>query len=252
MHEVLTEGGEFTFISKMIDESSEFQDRIRVYTSMVGIKRHIKPLLEKLQKMPCVKATVTTKFHQGNTIRFGIAWTFDDSTNLNSFSCNIEQKTTNKPYLYSIKPCHEGIENVDKQFIKIFDDLQLTYYATKEDMKNVVLYEVEAYGNTWSHSRRKRRELARKTNPKTEILDIAYHDTTIKSSSLVLELESKEISSSVCGGSSKKRKSDSSPEDLKRAKIEERDVFLKCGLGGKDACHQILQYLKNHLKFSTS
>ncbi|KRT80204.1 methyltransferase, partial [Oryctes borbonicus] len=57
MHEVLTEGGEFAFVSKMIDESNKFHDRIRLYTSMIGIKRNIKPLLEKLQKMPCIKST---------------------------------------------------------------------------------------------------------------------------------------------------------------------------------------------------
>ncbi|KRT79050.1 hypothetical protein AMK59_7064 [Oryctes borbonicus] len=127
-------------------------------------------------------------------------------------------------------------------------------------------YKIQAQNNTWSHSRKKRRELARSVISSHEMVN-RNQDAAAKELYLVNRMESNEVLSCFDGESSGKRKCESSTQDLKRIKIEEKDIFLKCtisicvdseliievnylhGLGGKDACHQILQYLKNHLKF---
>ncbi|KAI4470659.1 sam-dependent methyltransferase [Holotrichia oblita] len=254
MHEVITIGGEFTFVSKIIDESSEFQDRIRIYTSMLGIKRNVKLLLQKLHKIPAIKSAISTEFHQGNTTRFGIAWTFDDCIQLEQLPISSDKKEKcGKPYVYNIKPFVGNTEEVGKQFTNIFNDLQLKHTPVKTDNENVVVYDIIAHGDTWSHSRRKRRELA--------------HSSKCQSKTFIKDaINNNKDSSRVNGEKSAKRKCDYVMETVKRVKTEE-NIFLACtliihisselhielvyvnGSGGKNACHQILQYFKNHLKF---
>lgn len=94
---------------------------------MLGIKRNVKPLLAKLSEILSVKSTVTTEFQQGNTTRFGIAWTFDESVDLKNLSCHTKKITAKtKPYEHSIRPFNGTIEGVSSKFREIFDELNVS------------------------------------------------------------------------------------------------------------------------------
>lgn len=96
---------------------------------MLGIKRNVKLLMQKLHKVPAIKSAVSTEFHQGNTTRFGIAWTFDEGIQLEQLSLTSDKKRiSSKPYIYSIKPFSGSIEEVGKQFTNIFNDLQVNNF----------------------------------------------------------------------------------------------------------------------------
>ena len=71
--EQFTPGGEVGFVTRMIDESVEMGGRIRWYSSLLGKKASLKPLLAALRDahVPRVR---TTEIAQGVTSRWAIAW----------------------------------------------------------------------------------------------------------------------------------------------------------------------------------
>ncbi|CAN1276453.1 RNA N6-adenosine-methyltransferase mettl16 [Linum perenne] len=73
--EMVCHGGEQAFVTRMIDDSVVLKDSFRWYTSMLGRKINLKLLTSKLRE---VGATVvkTTEFVQGQTCRWGLAWSF--------------------------------------------------------------------------------------------------------------------------------------------------------------------------------
>ncbi|KAL5325802.1 hypothetical protein ACEPPN_006935 [Leptodophora sp. 'Broadleaf-Isolate-01'] len=77
-NEMVTPGGEVSFISRMIDESLILKDRVQWYTSMLGKFSSIEPLVKKLREKG-VDNFAVTEFVQGSkTRRWGLAWSFDD------------------------------------------------------------------------------------------------------------------------------------------------------------------------------
>eukprot|EP00055_Hartaetosiga_balthica_P013836 m.72816 g.72816 ORF g.72816 m.72816 type:complete len:540 (+) comp8400_c0_seq2:64-1683(+) len=75
VHERQTEGGEIGFLNRMIVDSCKLGQRILWYTAMIGCKSHLTTILERLQRTEATY-TVTTRFIQGKTHRWGVAWTF--------------------------------------------------------------------------------------------------------------------------------------------------------------------------------
>ncbi|CAN0845984.1 RNA N6-adenosine-methyltransferase mettl16, partial [Linum grandiflorum] len=73
--EMVCHGGEQAFVTRMIEDSVVLKDSFRWYTSMLGRKINLKFLTSKLRQ---VGATVvkTTEFVQGQTCRWGLAWSF--------------------------------------------------------------------------------------------------------------------------------------------------------------------------------
>lgn len=73
--EMVCQGGERAFISRIIEDSSALKQSIRWYTSMVGKKSNLKFLMSKLREKG-VTIVKTTEFVQGQTCRWGLAWSF--------------------------------------------------------------------------------------------------------------------------------------------------------------------------------
>ena len=74
-NELVTSGGEIEFISRMVRDSVTLQTRVKFYTSMVGKKASLKPLIRLLHEVH-VTNIMTTEFTQGKTSRWGICWSF--------------------------------------------------------------------------------------------------------------------------------------------------------------------------------
>lgn len=68
--EILVEGGEISFIKKMIQDSLSLREKVRFYTSMLGRKSSLIEVKKELKTIPDIKVS-TTMFCQGNTIRWG-------------------------------------------------------------------------------------------------------------------------------------------------------------------------------------
>ncbi|OQS00296.1 methyltransferase METT10D [Thraustotheca clavata] len=78
LNEMTTPGGEVEFIKKMINASLHLKTegiKVRWYTSLIGRKSSLRPLLAALRSAG-IHNMRTTEFLQGRTTRWGIAWSF--------------------------------------------------------------------------------------------------------------------------------------------------------------------------------
>jgi len=73
--ELWCDGGELTFIQKMIKESTRYQQQVLWFTTLVSKKDNIRPLKLALKKAKVTQIQVI-KMAQGNKISRFIAWTF--------------------------------------------------------------------------------------------------------------------------------------------------------------------------------
>lgn len=78
-HEIITEGGEETFLKKIIDESKGLQKKVGIFTTLIGKKKTLKILMDNLDEIKKelflsdkpVKINVqSTTFYQGKTLRY--------------------------------------------------------------------------------------------------------------------------------------------------------------------------------------
>ncbi|XP_066588353.1 RNA N6-adenosine-methyltransferase METTL16 [Prorops nasuta] len=165
--ELEVEGGEDHFISKFIKESLEFQNQIKIYTTMLGSKTNLIHLIKFLKRENITNWT-WTEFHQGYTIRWGLAWTFLSKETLNlSVAPNIRKRgdyisnnLRDEPYelVYPLTeevPTIQSIANRLKQWCYEFN-IQISDINYKADLKSEA-FRARAKKVTWTHLRRERR-----------------------------------------------------------------------------------------------
>lgn len=73
--EMVCDGGEQAFVTRIIQDSAVLKQRFKWYTSMLGKKANLKLLISKLWGVG-VTVVKTTEFVQGQTSRWGLAWSF--------------------------------------------------------------------------------------------------------------------------------------------------------------------------------
>ena len=73
-NESITEGGEIKFIKQIIEESPHFQSLPILFSSLVGKKKSLKPLLTFLKEMN-FQYMGTCVLYQGRTLRWCLFWT---------------------------------------------------------------------------------------------------------------------------------------------------------------------------------
>lgn len=71
--ELYCEGGEVAFVQGIVDESQSFSDRVKIFSSMLGHKSSVATISEYLKGKGILNFT-STEFCQGNTTRWGVAW----------------------------------------------------------------------------------------------------------------------------------------------------------------------------------
>lgn len=157
--ELVAPGGETAFISKIIDDSVKLRCKVRVYTVMVGHKSNLNKVKELVKMVKPVKMR-TTEFCQGRTTRWGIAWTFSDDSHLISSALQPRKEQSKPPFRW-VYPGKCDLKTLLNQIISIINSLKIDYTIIEQEEENCGLC-LKAYENTWTHSRRKRREERRK------------------------------------------------------------------------------------------
>ncbi|RUP44810.1 hypothetical protein BC936DRAFT_148984, partial [Jimgerdemannia flammicorona] len=76
-NEMITPGGEFQFIMRIVQESMVLRERVRWYTSTIGRRETLDKLVTELKTLK-IDNYVVTDFCQGRTRRWGIGWSFGD------------------------------------------------------------------------------------------------------------------------------------------------------------------------------
>ncbi|KAG7163978.1 RNA N6-adenosine-methyltransferase METTL16-like [Homarus americanus] len=140
VHEKVTAGGEITFVTQMIKESQLLKDKIRIFTTLIGSKAHVKPIKTALNGANPT-CSVLTEFCQGRTMRWGIAWSFDPTLHLDYVKSK-KDIVTNKP------------------LVLIMPRSLMTVYSVMAawNMIKKWLQQLKAFKATWLHQRRKKRE----------------------------------------------------------------------------------------------
>nr|XP_019539786.2 U6 small nuclear RNA (adenine-(43)-N(6))-methyltransferase-like [Aedes albopictus] len=245
--ELRIDGGELRFLERIIDESLELKERITVYTSMIGHKKNFEEIL-RIMKRRSISNVTTTRFCQGNTTRWGVAWSFSSAAILSNVPDRFEQessgrKSVGKPLegkIFSLEDVG-SIDVVQASLLRVLKTLDLQINALSGDTDH--MWELIALDNTWSHQRRKRREAHRKLSPGSENRNNQEREL--------------ETSSNSDGTPSKKLKSDQRDcEPVLKAvlclKRKDDGYYLALsylsGIAGKDALNQILQFVKNNIR----
>lgn len=279
--EVVVKGGEVEFITKLVNESRELQQKVKIYTTMVGHKVSLQPIKKLLREMD-VLSFKQTEFCQGNTTRWGLAWTYCD-IDLRKIPhatlVALKKQKIKHPYQYTIPIGDKDIlvESVSTQIQNMFNELMIDQKLVKKS-KNVIAYDIVAHSNRWSNQRRKRREqqrMNRSDDSGHESVDgQAVMEAASPKSPPCIDTATNLISDlQVRSPSKREYEDDDGYYNCKRVKLEDENtmdvcaVFLKAsiiirkdvnglhieliwddGLANKDVLHQVLQYIKNNLK----
>nr|CAG4650088.1 EOG090X04JL [Sida crystallina] len=170
-HEISFKGGEVQFIKRLIDESRSLKSNIRIFTTMLGHKSSLEPILAMIEESGATWSR--TEFSQGRTTRWGVAWTYDDSIHLTRCQ-SIEKPKIKTPLVCPIdgdKWKSRGdytVTFIMAQIVQELKHLKMEVRKVKEK-KNMSTVEFTAQQNTWTHQRRKRRQEEKSTaNKSTE------------------------------------------------------------------------------------
>merc|ERR1712223_454217 len=84
------------FVSKMIEESRDIANKVKIFSSLIGHKRNVSVLKEKLNSIPEIKSVAVAELCQGRTMRWVLAWTFQVDVKLTVPTIRAEAKAQEK------------------------------------------------------------------------------------------------------------------------------------------------------------
>lgn len=158
--EVSCVGGERQFVGRLIHESGSHRQRCRVFTTLLGHKSSVRPMRRLMHEVGAVYIA-STEFCQGNTKRWGLAWTFDPSSRIDTVTPTRQSKKKRAPLQCEV-PRH--LSDV-KYYVPAVKQLVINWLRSDLQMsvdeghcnKFYASYKLTANSNTWTHSRRLRR-----------------------------------------------------------------------------------------------
>lgn len=166
--ELRTAGGEVGFVTRMIEESVEVGERVKIYSTMIGRKADL-VALRRLLRAKDIKNMTWTEFCQGYTTRWGLAWSFLPQSVVNLTTAPVIRKR-GKSIVRSLKNYKTSIAFPAEDKFSCIDDvisfLRTTAKELNIKMQDVPIPEdhfdswacqVTAGERSWEHTRRKRR-----------------------------------------------------------------------------------------------
>ena len=157
-------GGELQFVQRLLNESEQFGDRVRVFSVMLGRKSTFVQLKQSLTMRSSSGQLqfIHTELCQGKTIRYGLAWTFDLTAAFPKVPC-IRHKKEKSPLQLKLD-CKNGrfrytfkVNELKKAVLQALQDIQLRDVQVIVDKKNKCQLHVRSHVNTWSNQRRRKR-----------------------------------------------------------------------------------------------
>jgi U6 snRNA m6A methyltransferase len=252
--ELAVEGGELKFVETIIQESVELQDKILVYTTMLGHKSSVKKVVDMLRNQN-IKYIATTEFCQGRTMRWGVAWSFSTPLKVTKPHATVIRRSSDNISTFILPPVNEllplTLSSAANRLNELFDVLKIELKLIKriEDLSET--FQFCAYENTWSHQRRQRREIAKLPRYQNKINQaIEQGDGSVVESPspkrVKIDVTGPEIllEALVC---IENREAETEDADSEDNEIVLKISFIK-GSCGRDGVNQIMQYFKNNWK----
>ncbi|CAO3651414.1 unnamed protein product [Cunninghamella blakesleeana] len=152
--EMITDGGEFGFIQRMILESLKYKKKILWYTTMIGLKKTIRPIIQVLKQYE-INNYVVTEFCQGRTKRWGLAWSFTSDRIIKSNSLDYYRPKSQFTIDLPIQ-----LSEAKKYLNDILNDLEIDIqnHDTTDDNDYLVKIIISPIKNSWSRSARRQRK----------------------------------------------------------------------------------------------
>ncbi|KYM95659.1 PREDICTED: methyltransferase-like protein 16 homolog [Cyphomyrmex costatus] len=274
-NELKTEGGELGFVTKIIEESVEVGNRVKIYSTMIGKKVNL-VILRRLLRSKNIKNMTWTEFCQGHTTRWGLAWSFLPQNVVNLTTAPVIRKRGKsivgslKNYKTSITfPVNDKFSCVDDiiNFLRVTAkelNVKLQDVPIPEDSFDSWACQVTARKRSWEHMRRKRRLAQRsalkraksengeciEANTYAEETSIETGDSANNSDEVSSdkELPDKDGPLLVCKLWVEAENCDDSQDIITQSdEILRIWMLFENGYGGLDALHSLRQYLINKL-----
>eukprot|EP00088_Acartia_fossae_P049221 TRINITY_DN5410_c0_g1_i17.p1 TRINITY_DN5410_c0_g1~~TRINITY_DN5410_c0_g1_i17.p1 ORF type:complete len:526 (-),score=101.23 TRINITY_DN5410_c0_g1_i17:137-1714(-) len=153
--EIKTQGGEVKFIKQMADQSCNIKNRVKIFSTLCGHKSSLVPIKQYLTALG-VKSLATTEFCQGKTMRWGIAWTWDQ-LDLNSVKSLKYKKSKEKPFNWSIKVSNTSALNLFQSIKTWLAEVKVDVTVQKET-KHYCSARIVSYDQLWQNQRKRRRQ----------------------------------------------------------------------------------------------
>ncbi|KAK3859330.1 hypothetical protein Pcinc_034547 [Petrolisthes cinctipes] len=246
IHEKVTTGGEVTFITQMVEESHMLKNKVRIFTSLIGTKSHVKEI-KSIVSSTQPTSLVMTEFCQGRTMRWGVAWTYEPGLDL----CQVKSKKdmlTNKPVVLNVPRSLVSVYSIPSIWSLVNKWLQQLKVKVRVLKKNkyFISVNVKAFQATWLHQRRKKRQDKRNdekvTCVKSEEVNFPdHHINNGKCYKRKLEREEDD----ECQEVTEREKKMIKLEECVEAGNDNKGDSV--ALGGKDGLNQVLQYMRNQL-----
>lgn len=159
--ELSVAGGECEFVQKIINQSLQLRKQIKVYTTMLGHKTSLAKVLSALSYAG-ITNIAQTEFCQGQTTRWGVAWSFYGDIFLRTVPVCGHNGIKLKRYKFGVPPLDIGnFDGIFYKLEKILCEIQLKLENVQRLNETMIKARIFAMENTWSKQRRKRRELER-------------------------------------------------------------------------------------------
>lgn len=273
LDELCTEGGEVKFIEQIIEESLQLKDRVTVYTTMIGHKKSYGKILQLLESKS-IQNIAMSRFCQGNTTRWAVAWSFDTNVQLSlvpnsngngvSPAVRGKKRSPGKPVYHRIFTSDDmdSVQSVKEYISRKLQAISIDADSAVElnKSKDIVL-KLTARENTWSHQRRKRRA-AQISSQGTNTTQTANGNGAAQQCSVekngINEKKPKLDDAVQHESNSHETDCTDDPYLIAALNLQRKEdgyyVALQyiAGIAGKDAVNQILQYLKNTIKAETT
>ncbi|XP_014212284.1 U6 small nuclear RNA (adenine-(43)-N(6))-methyltransferase [Copidosoma floridanum] len=271
--ELSVKGGEREFILRLINESLEHKNKVKIYTTMFGQKSTLGFLRAELSKSNIHNST-WTEFCQGFTKRWGIAWTFALQEEINLKTAPVirtrteVQKIKKNKSMEIVFPAKENLSCLDEVVSSLktwITELQIEIKEIELDDDDCWACQLKSYSDTWTHARRKRRMFMCGTPLKKQCLDESanLNNATKSSKGTDLELTKNEVTAIdtkepilVCtllvGEKYENDKEDENKDDSESDSTINKKMLRICmvfesGTGGKLNLETLRQYLVNKL-----
>nr|CDS28799.2 methyltransferase protein 16 [Hymenolepis microstoma] len=162
-NESQTVGGEVGFARRLAEDSLRYRGNVKVFTIMLGKKRSV-PAVRRIMKEMEITQTSVYEMCQGRVMRWGFAWTFLPNFRFPVSEFQQKRKFHRPPLTYTLPPSVSCLEKYTRKCLlewirrQLLDlKMSVILQKNKRSMGGCHL-RAKAKEDTWTHSRRKRRE----------------------------------------------------------------------------------------------
>jgi 23S rRNA (adenine1618-N6)-methyltransferase len=163
-NEMICEGGDVGFVTRILEESLQLRERVQWYSSMLGRLASAQQLVAKLREHGISNFAVTNLKAGQKTRRWAVAWSFGDVRPANAVARHGELVQALLPMAteWTVDVPGASVEQIDERVNAVLADLDLRW-QWRAPLHTGVAFARE---NVWSRSARRKRKFQQEAKEK--------------------------------------------------------------------------------------